>query len=56
MAVHPRERQLLAQLLGVPVIRFDVDRPIEQKGFVETIQLLLNRLRAALHIRHIRFD
>ena len=44
MAVDPGKRELLAQLLGVAVVGFDVDRTLEEECFVETVQLVLNRL------------
>jgi len=46
VTVDPRERQLLAQLLGMAVVRLDVDRALEQKRFVETVQLLWMALAA----------
>jgi hypothetical protein len=33
MTVDPRERELLAQLLGVAVVRLDADRALEEKRF-----------------------
>jgi hypothetical protein len=34
VTVDPGERELLAQLLGVTVVRLDVDRPLEEKRLV----------------------
>jgi hypothetical protein len=48
VTVDPRERELLVQLLGMAVVRFDVDRAFEQECFVQAVDLLLNRLRGAL--------
>ena len=48
MTVDPRERKLLAQFLGVAVVRFDVDRPFEEERLVQAVELFLNRLRGAL--------
>ena len=51
--VDPRERQLLAEPLGVAVVRLDVNRPLEEERLVETFQLVLNRLGRALGIREL---
>ncbi|HVH55568.1 MAG TPA: hypothetical protein VM791_04915 [Vicinamibacterales bacterium] len=51
MTVDPGERELLAQLLRVTVVRLDVNRALEEERFVETVQLLLNRLGSALSRR-----
>ena len=48
VTVDPRERELLAQFLGVAVVRLDVDRALEEECFVETVQLVLNRLCSTL--------
>jgi hypothetical protein len=39
VTVDPDERELLAQLLGMAVVRLDVDRPLEAERLVETVQL-----------------
>jgi hypothetical protein len=39
VTVDPRERELLAQLLGVAVVRLDVDRLFKEEGFVQTVEL-----------------
>jgi hypothetical protein len=38
---------------GVAVVRLDVDRPLEQKRFVEAVQLVLDRFRGPLGIRKL---
>ena len=43
MTIDPRERQLLAQLLGVTVVRLDVDRALEEERFVQAVELFMNR-------------
>ena len=47
MTVDPSERELLAQLLGVAVVRVDVDRAIEEECLVEAVKLLLDGLGRA---------
>ena len=37
----PRERELLAKFLGVAVVGLDVDRPLEEERFVETVPACL---------------
>ena len=44
MPVDPGERELLAQLLGVTVVRLDVDGAVEEECFVQAVQLVLYRL------------
>jgi hypothetical protein len=39
VTVDPRERELLAQFLGVAVLRLDVDRTLEEECFVEAVHL-----------------
>ena len=39
MTVDPRERELLAQLLGVAVVRVDVDRAFEEERLVQAVEL-----------------
>ena len=51
MTVDPGERELLAQFLGVAVVGLDVDRALEEERFVETVQLVLNRLCGTLSAR-----
>jgi hypothetical protein len=51
VAVDPRERELLAQLLGVAVVRLDIDRALEEERFIQTVQLVLNSLRRAFGVR-----
>ena len=48
VAVDPRKRELLAQLLCVSVVSFDVDRAFEQECFVQPVQLVLDRLSGTL--------
>jgi len=38
MTVDPDERELLAQLLGVAVVRLDIDRALDKKRFVQTVE------------------
>ena len=53
MTIDPRERELLAQLLGVTVVRLDIDRALEEECFVESVQLVLNGLRGSLGVRDL---
>ena len=48
MAVRTKPFPSLAQLLGVAVVRVDVDRALERERLVEPVQLVLNRLRSSL--------
>ena len=48
MRIDPREREFLAQFLGVAVVRLDVDRALEEERFVQTVELLLDGLGRAL--------
>jgi hypothetical protein len=48
VTVDPRERELLAQLLGVTVVLFDIDRAFAQECFVQPVQLVLDRLSGTL--------
>ena len=48
VTVNSRERELLAQFLGVAVVRFDVDRAFEKECFVKPVQLVLDRLSGTL--------
>ena len=48
MAVHPAQRRLLVQLLGVAVVGADFDRALKEERLVEAVQLPLNRLRGTL--------
>jgi hypothetical protein len=48
VTVDPRERELLAQLLGVTVVRLDVDRAFEEERLVQTVELFLDGLGRAL--------
>ena len=50
LAVHLRERELLAQLVAVAVVRVDVDRPLERKRLIQTVQLLANRFLPPLDL------
>ena len=51
VTVDPGERELLAQFLGVAVVGLDVDRTFEEERLVQTVQLVLNRLRSTLRVR-----
>jgi len=51
VTVDPGEHEFLAQFLGVTAVRLDVDRPLEEERLVETVQLVLNRLRSTLSAR-----
>jgi hypothetical protein len=48
VTVHPSERELLAQLLGVAVVGVDVDRALEEERLIQPVQLILNGLRGSL--------
>ena len=50
VAVHLRERELLAQLVAVAVVGVDVDRPLEQERLIQTVQLLANRFLPPLDL------
>jgi hypothetical protein len=41
VTVDPRKRELLAQFLGVTVVRLDIDRALEEERFVQTVQQFL---------------
>jgi hypothetical protein len=47
VTVYPGERELLAQFLGVTVVRLDVDRAFEEERFVEAVELVLEGLGRA---------
>lgn len=51
MAVHLRDRELLAQLVAVTVVRTDVNRPFERERLIQTVQLSPNRFLPALNLR-----
>ena len=53
VTVHAGERELLAQFLGVAIVGFDVNRPLEEERLVETVQLVLNRLCSTLSAREV---
>ncbi|HQZ40969.1 MAG TPA: hypothetical protein PLH72_18225 [Vicinamibacterales bacterium] len=53
MPVHPEQRQLLAQFLGVAVVGVDVDRALEQERLIQAVQLALKRLRGTLGGGHL---
>ena len=48
MTVDPRERELLAEFLGVTVVRLDINRALEEEPFVQTVELLLDGLGRTL--------
>ena len=52
----PREGEFLAQPLGVPVVRLDVDRALEQERLVETVELLLDGVGRSLRLREFGAD
>ncbi len=52
----PRQRVFFAQPFGVAVVSFDVDRALKQEGFVETVELLLDRVGRSLRLRQVRSD
>jgi hypothetical protein len=47
----PGQRELLAQPFCVPVVGLDIDRALEQKGLVETVELLLDCVGRSLGLR-----
>jgi hypothetical protein len=51
-----QERELLAQLVLVAVVRFDVDGLDKEERFVEPVELLLDRLGPTLGIGGIVSD
>jgi hypothetical protein len=51
--VDLQQRELLAQLVFVTVIRVDVDRLSKQKRFVQSVELLLNRLRLSFSVGNV---
>jgi hypothetical protein len=51
--VDLQQRELLAQLVFVTVIRVDVDRLSKQKRFIESVELLLDRLRPPLSVGRV---
>ncbi|HEX6465060.1 MAG TPA: hypothetical protein VFZ98_11415 [Vicinamibacterales bacterium] len=50
MPLDLRERELLAQLVAVAVVRLDVDRAFVEERLVQTVQLLANHLLLALDL------
>jgi hypothetical protein len=52
VAIDPSERELLAQFLGVTVVRVDVDRTLEEERFVQTLQFVLNDLSQPSSLRN----
>ncbi|MDP9222829.1 MAG: hypothetical protein M3P18_03055 [Actinomycetota bacterium] len=59
MPVHLRERELLAQLVTVAIVRVDVDHSLVEERLVQTVQLLANRFLLPLDLgdplRRVRF-
>ena len=51
MSVHLRERELLAQLVAVAVVRLDVDRPLVKECFIQTVEPFADGLLVALDLR-----
>jgi hypothetical protein len=47
VTVDACERELLAEFLGVTVVRVDVDEALEEERLVQTVELLLNRVGRA---------
>ena len=54
MAIDLREGQFLAQLVALPAVAGEVDRLRVEEGFVEPVELLLDRFCAALLVRRPR--
>jgi hypothetical protein len=50
VTVHPGERERLAQLVPLALVGIDVDASREQECFVQSVQPLLDDLRASLGI------
>ena len=48
--VHLHERELLAQLVAMPVVPLDVDRSLVEERLVQTVELFLNRLLLVLDL------
>nr|WP_239490265.1 hypothetical protein [Luteitalea sp. TBR-22] len=53
MPVDAEQRELLAQLLGVPVVDVDIDRALEQERLVQTVELLLDGFGLACGAREV---
>nr|WP_291986449.1 hypothetical protein [Luteitalea sp.] len=53
MPVDAEQRELLAQLLRVPVVDVDIDRALEQERLVQTVELLLNGFGLACGARKV---
>ena len=56
VSVDLRERELLAQPVALPLVRVEVDRLRVDEGFIEAVELLLNRLRVALGLGSVAAD
>jgi hypothetical protein len=48
-----QQRELLAQLVLVPVVCVNVDRLSKEKRFVESVELLLDRLRLPFNVSNV---
>ncbi|OFW04616.1 MAG: hypothetical protein A3H96_09515 [Acidobacteria bacterium RIFCSPLOWO2_02_FULL_67_36] len=56
MPVNLRERELLAQPVSLPLVRVEVDGLRVDEGFIQAVELLLNRLRVALRVGSVAAD
>ena len=56
MLVDLQHCELLAQRVLVPVVSVDVDRLSKKKRFVESVELLLDRLRPPFNVGNVATD
>ena len=56
MSVDLRQREFLAKLVAVSLVRADVDRLREEERFIKPVPLLLNRLGLASDIIRLARD
>ena len=56
MFVDLRERELLVLPISLPLVRVEVDRLRVDECFIQTVELLLNRLRVAVGLGSVAAD
>ena len=56
MSVDLCERELLAEPVPLPLVRVEVDRLRVDEGFIQAVELLLNRLGVALRVGSVAAD
>lgn len=56
VSVDVCQRELLTQLVALPLVRVQIDRLRKDEGLVQPVELMLNRLRLPLSIRRVVSD